>query len=205
MAAAPMHRRALWHRFASYRLDDPKICLNLSGPCRIPHDRQNVPMGDYAINGNPPAAALPRFEPGVIPHRCRCSCIASGIARGMQQQPLRTSSPSVARRKRPVCGAAPSHAVHYTLHLSNMTSLVQSKEGGKSCTHSGKRERAGSVVTEPARQVEQACKPSSVVGPCGPGTVIRLGRTSPCASSFQPGSEAGHFIAPLFGIAPGGV
>ena len=36
-------------------------------------------------------------------------------------------------------------------------------------------------------------------------TVIHLGRASPHASSFQPGSGAGHSIAPLFGIAPGGV
>src|SRR5690606_32077464 len=37
------------------------------------------------------------------------------------------------------------------------------------------------------------------------GTVIHLGRTSPCASSDLPGSSAGHTNAPLFGLAPGGV
>lgn len=36
-------------------------------------------------------------------------------------------------------------------------------------------------------------------------TAIHLGRASPRASSIQPGSGAGHSIAPLFGIAPGGV
>ncbi len=36
-------------------------------------------------------------------------------------------------------------------------------------------------------------------------TVIHLGRVSPRASSDLPGSSAGHTIAPLFGLAPGGV
>ncbi len=36
-------------------------------------------------------------------------------------------------------------------------------------------------------------------------TAIHLGRTSPCASSDLPGSGAGRAIAPLFGLAPGGV
>jgi hypothetical protein len=36
-------------------------------------------------------------------------------------------------------------------------------------------------------------------------TVIHLGRASPHASSDQPGSGAGHTVAPLFGLAPGGV
>ncbi len=37
------------------------------------------------------------------------------------------------------------------------------------------------------------------------GTAIHLRRTSPCACSDLPGSDAGHAIAPLFGLAPGGV
>ncbi len=41
--------------------------------------------------------------------------------------------------------------------------------------------------------------------PKRPETAIHLGRASPRASSFQPGSDAGHAMAPLFGIAPGGV
>ena len=36
-------------------------------------------------------------------------------------------------------------------------------------------------------------------------TVIPLGRLSPDASSNQPGSDAGRIMAPLFGLAPGGV
>src|SRR4030065_2829303 len=36
-------------------------------------------------------------------------------------------------------------------------------------------------------------------------TVIPLGRLSPDASSNQPGNGAGRTIAPLFGLAPGGV
>ena len=36
-------------------------------------------------------------------------------------------------------------------------------------------------------------------------TVIHLGHASPHASSDLPGSGAGHAIAPLFGLAPGGV
>jgi hypothetical protein len=36
-------------------------------------------------------------------------------------------------------------------------------------------------------------------------TAIPLGRTSPHASSDLPGSSAGRTIAPLFGLAPGGV
>src|SRR5512139_1198429 len=36
-------------------------------------------------------------------------------------------------------------------------------------------------------------------------TVIPLGCPSPDTSSNQPGSDAGHAIAPLFGLAPGGV
>jgi len=36
-------------------------------------------------------------------------------------------------------------------------------------------------------------------------TVIRLGHASPHASSDLPGGDAGHAIAPLFGLAPGGV
>ena len=36
-------------------------------------------------------------------------------------------------------------------------------------------------------------------------TVIPLGAASPLRSSNQPGSDAGRAIAPLFGLAPGGV
>ncbi len=36
-------------------------------------------------------------------------------------------------------------------------------------------------------------------------TVIHLGRLSPAASSSLPGCSAGHAIAPLFGLASGGV
>ena len=36
-------------------------------------------------------------------------------------------------------------------------------------------------------------------------TIIHLGCTSPYTSSSLPGDNAGHIIAPLFGLAPGGV
>ena len=36
-------------------------------------------------------------------------------------------------------------------------------------------------------------------------TIIHLGYTSPCTSSNLPGGNAGHAIAPLFGLAPDGV
>ena len=36
-------------------------------------------------------------------------------------------------------------------------------------------------------------------------TIIHLGCMSPCTSSSLPGGNAGHIIAPLFGLAPGGV
>jgi hypothetical protein len=49
---------------------------------------------------------------------------------------------------------------------------------------------------------EQACKPNSVPSRAA---AIHLGRTSPHASCVLPGNEAGHFIVPLFGLAPGGV
>ncbi len=48
-------------------------------------------------------------------------------------------------------------------------------------------------------------KPGSVSGDEHPMAVIPLGHASPHVSSVLPGSRAGHTIAPLFGLAPGGV
>ena len=58
------------------------------------------------------------------------------------------------------------------------------------------------------KDAKPACKP----GPVRPfgrsrqrATVIPLGASSPMRSSDQPGSDAGHVIASLFGLAPSGV
>src|SRR5688572_16187477 len=63
-------------------------------------------------------------------------------------------------------------------------------------------ERAGTGGSAP----EKACKPGPVPRAVRPGaTIICLRRRLPGASSGQPESRAGHPIALLFGLAPGGV
>jgi len=57
------------------------------------------------------------------------------------------------------------------------------------------------------KKAEPACKPGSVrrAHQRARPTAIPLGRRSRVGLSDQPGCGAGHAIAPLFGLAPGGV
>ena len=65
------------------------------------------------------------------------------------------------------------------------------------------------MVEANGMHIELTYKPGSV--PVGglftrpKAAIICLGRKLPGASSNQPGSEAGRFMTPLFGLAPDGV